>query len=62
MLSEILQSVTGMGGYTTFGTIIFFITFIMLTVKTIRLDKSYNRYMSNLPIDSSNSEIHEEDI
>ncbi len=62
MLSEMLQSVTGMGGYTTLGMIIFFVTFIILSVKAFGLDKSHSKYMSSLPFDSSDSGIKKEEV
>jgi hypothetical protein len=62
MLSDMLQSVTGLGGYTTLGMIIFLVTFIVLTFNAFRLDKSHSKYMSSLPIDSSDSGIHKEEI
>ncbi|GBE30481.1 hypothetical protein BMS3Bbin04_01516 [bacterium BMS3Bbin04] len=60
MLSEMLQSVTGLGGYTTAGMVIFFVTFIVLTVRALRVDKSFISYMSKMPIDSSDSDFRKE--
>ncbi len=54
MLSQMLQSLTGLGGYMSIGMILFLIAFIALTIRTFRMDKDHRDRMSALPLDTTN--------
>jgi len=54
-MSQLLQSITGLGGYAAAGMLIFFSVFIVMSVRTIRLSKSHLDEMSSLPLDTSDS-------
>ncbi len=59
MLSQMLQSITGLGGYTTFSTIIFFLVFLAVSYRAFRLDKGHVKYMSSIPLESSDPSYKE---
>ncbi|KOH43158.1 hypothetical protein [Sunxiuqinia dokdonensis] len=51
MMKEHLQSIIGVELYAIIGFLIFFIFFIMVTVHTIRMDKSRVRRLSEIPLE-----------
>jgi hypothetical protein len=51
MMKEHLQSIIGVELYAIVGFLIFFIFFILVTVHTIRMDKSRVRRLSEIPLE-----------
>ena len=51
MMKEHLQSIIGVELYAIIGFLIFFVFFILVTVHTIRMDKSRVRRLSEIPLE-----------
>ncbi|WP_159521905.1 CcoQ/FixQ family Cbb3-type cytochrome c oxidase assembly chaperone [Sunxiuqinia indica] len=51
MIKEHLQSIIGVELYAIVGFLIFFVFFILVTVHTIRMDKSRVRRLSEIPLE-----------
>jgi hypothetical protein len=60
-MSQLLQSITGLGGYAAIGMLIFFTFFIVMSIRTIRLDQSHLKEMSSMPLDPSDTRNKEGD-
>ncbi len=62
MLSELLQSVTGLGGYPAIAILFLFAGFGLVTWFAVGLSKEHLDYMSTLPLDEDDAgSIGEED-
>jgi cytochrome c oxidase cbb3-type subunit 3 len=66
MFSKYLTSIEGIAIYPIIALLLFFILFVFVIIKTIRMDKKQMIHMANLPFDSkseitNNSEIKNED-
>ncbi|TDN96259.1 CcoQ/FixQ family Cbb3-type cytochrome c oxidase assembly chaperone [Sunxiuqinia elliptica] len=51
MIKEHLQSIIGVELYAIVGFLIFFVFFILVTIHTIRMDKSRVKRLSEIPLD-----------
>lgn len=51
MMKEHLQSIIGVELYAIIGFLIFFVFFILVTLHTIRMDKSRVRRLSEIPLE-----------
>ncbi len=55
MISELFETIPGVGQYQTFALIFFFAFFVGIVVWTFRAKKTYIHKMEQLPLDSSES-------
>lgn len=51
MIKDHLQSIIGVELYAIVGFLIFFVFFILVTIHTIRMDKSRVKRLSEIPLD-----------
>lgn len=54
MYKEVLQSIKGVDVYGIISLIIFIASFIVITIKILRMDKSYLNKMKQLPLEQEN--------
>jgi hypothetical protein len=55
MYKEVLQSIKGADVYGIISLIIFIASFIVITIKILRMDKSYLNKMKQLPLEPENN-------
>ena len=55
MYKEVLQSIKGVDVYAIISLIIFITSFIIITIKILRMDTSYLNKMKQLPLDPENN-------
>lgn len=55
MYKEVLQSIKGVDVYGIISLIIFIASFIIITIKILRMDKSYLNKMKQLPLEQENN-------
>ncbi len=56
MLSEILQQVSGIGGYTAVSTVIFVLAFAVVIFRTAMMTKSQRERLSALPFEGGDEQ------
>ena len=59
MYKELLQSISGVELYAIVGFLIFFVFFILITVHTVRMDKTRVEKLSQIPLDDEFSNNQE---
>lgn len=55
MIKEVLQSIEGIGIYPTISLLLFFTVFVMMLIRTFRLDRNYRNKMKNMPLERENN-------
>ncbi len=51
MLSEVLQQISGIGGYTAISTVIFVLAFAVVIFRTVIMTKTQSERLSALPFE-----------
>ncbi|RMD48817.1 MAG: cbb3-type cytochrome c oxidase subunit 3 [Ignavibacteria bacterium] len=60
MFSNYLSSIEEVAKYPEFSLILFFVIFTIVVIRTLRMDKKLVDEMSNIPFNSNESEIKDE--
>lgn len=55
MYKDVLQSIKGVDVYAIISLIIFIASFVIITIKILRMDKSYLNKMRQLPLEPENN-------
>jgi len=62
MFSKYLTSIEGIAIYPIIVLLLFFILFLFVIIKTIRMDKKHIIHMANLPLDSKPEKTNNPEI
>ncbi|MBM4171665.1 MAG: cbb3-type cytochrome c oxidase subunit 3 [Ignavibacteria bacterium] len=62
MFSKYLTSIEGIAIYPIIVLLLFFILFLFVIIKTIRMDKKHIIHMANLPLDSKSEKTNNPEI
>ena len=55
MIREVLQSIEGIGIYPTISLLLFIAVFVIMVIKTVKLDKDYLDKMKRIPLEPEES-------
>ena len=57
MFKNIISGIEGMGFWSIIGMISFFVLFIMIIIRTLKMDHKFIDHMSDLPLDKDQMKI-----
>lgn len=55
MFSNYIKEIEGVGFYSIFSMLVFFVFFVVMFIWMLKLDKNYVNEMEQLPLDSENN-------